>query len=284
MHYRASFYDSADGLRLFYRDYPGSMEKTPVLIIPGLWHNARAHDTIASHIAQSRRVLCADARGHGCSAYAPALGSYTLTREASDMVRLLAAAGVRRVIILGTSRGGIVAMALASQPFVAGVILNDIGGEVDVDRFRPYLKVIASTGFSTWEEAVDDLKRAHAAKFLGLSEERWRNWAHAMYREDSGRIVPDYDPKLADGARALVASAPPGAKDNLWAHFRNLRSLPALVVRAEHSDVLSPDVLARMQQIKPDLRAVTVNDRGHPPFLDEPEAIAAIDTFLETVA
>jgi pimeloyl-ACP methyl ester carboxylesterase len=35
-----------------------------------------------------------------------------------------------------------------------------------------------------------------------------------------------------------------------------------------------------MATLKSDFVSVTIPDRGHVPFLDEPEAVAAIDTFL----
>jgi hypothetical protein len=38
-----------------------------------------------------------------------------------------------------------------------------------------------------------------------------------------------------------------------------------------------------MKSAKPDLVAVSVRDRGHVPFLDEPESVAAIDAFLERI-
>ena len=59
--------------------------------------------------------------------------------------------------------------------------------------------------------------------------------------------------------------------------------MPALVLRGENSRLLSGATVAAMQAAKPDLKAVTVKDRGHVPFLDEPEAVAAIDGFLNAI-
>jgi hypothetical protein len=33
----------------------------------------------------------------------------------------------------------------------------------------------------------------------------------------------------------------------------------------------------------PDMVSITVRDRGHVPFLDEPEAVAALDAFFERI-
>ena len=55
------------------------------------------------------------------------------------------------------------------------------------------------------------------------------------------------------------------------------------MLRGEHSDLLSAATVAEMKTHLPQLKTVTVQDRGHVPFLDEPESIAAIDEWLEEV-
>ena len=55
------------------------------------------------------------------------------------------------------------------------------------------------------------------------------------------------------------------------------------MLRGENSRLLSGATVAAMQAAKPDLKAVTVKDRGHVPFLDEPESLAAIDEFLARI-
>ena len=62
--------------------------------------------------------------------------------------------------------------------------------------------------------------------------------------------------------------------------YAALKSLPVLALRGELSDVLSEGTFERMAREKPDLIRVTVACRGHPPLLDEPESLAAIDDFL----
>jgi pimeloyl-ACP methyl ester carboxylesterase len=98
-----------------------------------------------------------------------------------------------------------------------------------------------------------------------------------MFREQDGRIVADYDPMIGEAARVA-----PVAPVDLWPAFRALAPLPALALRGAHSDILSAATLQRMQREKPDLRAVTVANRGHWPLLDEPDALAALDAFFES--
>jgi pimeloyl-ACP methyl ester carboxylesterase len=56
--------------------------------------------------------------------------------------------------------------------------------------------------------------------------------------------------------------------------------MPCLLLRGELSDVLTKEIIDRMQSLKPDLETVTVPERGHAPLLDEPVARSAIDSFL----
>jgi len=282
------FYESADGLSLFYRDYPGSTESTPVLCIPGLTRNCRDFDFIAAHIARSRRVLCADLRGRGRSASDPNWRNYTVPVERNDIARLLAIAKIPRAIVLGTSRGAIVAMALAAmqRDTVAGVILNDLGAELDAVGLERIMALVGRHAeFATWEEAADSLKATHQDRFIGVEADRWEQFARAIYREKNGRIVPDYDLNLGLAMREGASAGRPAQAGavNLWPLFAALSDVPALLLRGENSDLLSPQTASKMKAVKPDLVTATIKGRGHVPFLDEPEAIAAIDAFLDRI-
>lgn len=65
-----------------------------------------------------------------------------------------------------------------------------------------------------------------------------------------------------------------------WDSFRAV-SMPCLVLRGESSDILSEEIIDRMQAIKPELVRAIIPGRGHAPLLDEPESLAAIDAFLD---
>ena len=89
-----------------------------------------------------------------------------------------------------------------------------------------------------------------------------------------------YGSNVDPGVGEAVRAAPAAAAPNLWPVFAALQPIPALALRGEVSDVLSEETFQRMASAKADLRRVTVARRGHPPMLDEPEAVAAIDDFL----
>jgi pimeloyl-ACP methyl ester carboxylesterase len=283
--YSENFYASSDGLSLYYRDYAGPPGSTPVLCIPGLTRNCRDFEFIAAHMARSRRVLCADLRGRGRSASDPNWCNYTVFVERNDITRLLAVAAIPRVVVLGTSRGAIVAMALAGaqRDSLAGVILNDLGTELDAVGLERIMALVGQNAdFANWEAAAHSLKIAHQVRFIGVDAGGWERFARAIYREKNGRIVPDYDLNLGLAMRDGASNGRPAQAGtvNLWPLFTALSDLPMLLLRGENSDLLSAQTAWNMKGVKPDLVIATIKGRGHVPFLDEPEAIAAIDAFL----
>ena len=283
--YQERYYASAEGLRLYYRDYPGPSETAPVLCIPGLTRNARDFDSVASHLAATRRVLVADLRGRGKSAYDPEWRNYAVQLEAADMSRLMDDAGIPRAVVLGTSRGAIVGMLMGTFPgVVAALILNDLGAELSGPGLDCILEAVGTEpAESDWASAAARLKTRHGVNFPDLGDDDWLRFARALYREDGGKIVPDYDPKVGDAMRLSSRRRIAGAASNLWPLYDQVMGCPMLLIRGENSDLLSVETVQRMKDSKPDLVTVTVKNRGHVPFLDEAEALTAIDAFLAKI-
>jgi len=274
------YFTSADGLRLYYRDYPAAEPgRLPVLCLPGLTRNARDFESPALRIQRTRRVLCADLRGRGRSQYDPNFLNYHPGTYVGDLARLLADAGVERVILFGTSLGGILSMLIAAgSPRVpAGVILNDIGPEVAPEGLQRIASYVGRHGpVSNWQEAAAQMRSMYGVAMPDASDADWLAFAKRSYTEVNGVPVLDVDPGVGEAVRA----APAGAAPDLWPVYAALRPVPTLAIRGELSDVLSVATFERMQGEKPDLRRVTVPRRGHPPLLDEPECVVAIDEFL----
>jgi pimeloyl-ACP methyl ester carboxylesterase len=278
--FEEKYFRSRDGLALYYRDYPGDPHKVPVLCLPGLTRNSRDFERSAAHIAPTRRVICTDQRGRGRSQYDPNWLNYHPGMYVDDMWVLLRELNVSRVIVIGTSLGGIMAMVMASMrpQQLAGVVLNDVGPELEIigsQRIQSYVGRAQEVG--SWDEATRSAKEMFGSVYPDLTEERWQEFAHNTFREDAdGKIRLDYDPRIADLLRLL----PFGAMPPMWYAYAALYSIPTLAIRGELSDLLSARVFERMQREKPDLVRLTVPNRGHAPMLHEPICQDAIDSFL----
>ena len=293
--YREQRFTSADGLELYCRVYerqaprghapaggPSAQQALTVLCLPGLTRNSRDFEALAPHLAARYRVVCPDLRGRGFSACDPQWRNYHPGTYIADLQRLLQALDLERFAIIGTSLGGLLGMMLGatSPERVAGIVLNDIGPEVDpkgIERIKSYTGMLPPV--RTWDEAVKQLRVTYGDAWPGLSDETWSVLVRRSYREDaSGAPVLDCDPRVGDALRAVTAV--PGT---LWPVFARLHAIPMLVLHGAGSDILSASTLERMQREKPDLERVTVGNRGHVPLLDEPEALAAIDRFLASL-
>ena len=275
---------SNDGLRLHYRDYPGDdPARPPVICIPGLTRNARDWDGVAARLSPDWRVICVDLRGRGESAYAKDPMTYVPLTYVQDLEALLRELALDRFILFGTSLGGLLSMLLgaAERQRVAGLLINDVGpalNDAGVARIRSY--VGRSTSWPTWVHAARDLREAHGASYPDWKLEDWLVFAKRVARlSNSGRIVYDYDLRIAEPFKLpLLAGL------DMWSAFETLGDVPALVVRGEHSDILSAETLARMEAVHSDLEALTVPRIGHAPTLDEPAVQEAIGRLLDRVA
>lgn len=283
--YREHFVTAADGTRLYARDYAPASDTglTPVVCLPGLTRNARDFEALCPMLAGARRVLALDFRGRGESGWAdPA--TYRPDQEVADTLTVLDHLGIGRFAIIGTSRGGIAAMVMAARalPRMAGVLFNDIGPKIDIPgllRIRSYLG--KDPQFAGWADAVAALK-ANNPGFPDLSDTEWMTFARRVFRDENGRPQADYDPGLAVNFPS-VADISAGKMPELWPLLEMMADVPSVVLRGAHSDLLSPETVTRMLAVHRNLSAVTVPDRGHVPFLDEPASVAAIAEWLSRV-
>ncbi len=273
-----------DGLKLFVREYGRASAALPVVCLAGLARSGADFEQLAVALASDRRgprrVLVPDMRGRGRSDYDPNPANYNLAVELGDVLTVLATLGVERAVFVGTSRGGILSMVLAATKpdVIAGCVLNDIGPEIDMAglmRIKGYVGKLPRS--MTFADAARGLKRLFGGQFTRLTDDDWMAYARRTFKEDGGRLVPDYDVKLSTILDAVTPDQPLPA---LWNEFDALAAKPLMVVRGSNSDILSEATLAAMQARQPSLIAFEVKDQGHAPLLAEPDVIGAIAEFV----
>ncbi len=274
-----------DGLTLALRDYaPAKAQQgIPVLCLAGLSRNSRDFHELASFLATDprtpRRVVALDYRGRGYSDHDKDWRNYALATELGDVLDVLTALNLEHVIVVGTSRGGILAMLMgAARPgALRGVVLNDIGPQIEgigLTRIRQYLRDAVRP--TSWQEAADYLAGALRPQFPKLKDGDWATLARKIFREKDGRIVADFDPALVKPLESMNLSNPPP----LWAQFGGLKHVPVLSLRGEHSDILSAETVAKMRRHHPQFQSATVPDSGHAPLLIEMPVLKRIAEFV----
>ncbi|MEO0486959.1 MAG: alpha/beta hydrolase [Pseudomonadota bacterium] len=262
-------FTASDGAQLYYTD---DGEGEPLLCLAGLTRTGRDFDYVAPHLPPCRMIRL-DYRGRGRSEWTGA-ATYTLLREGQDALELLDHLGLESATILGTSRGGLIAMGLAAmaRDRLRAVALNDIGPVLDIpglDAIKGYLG--RKPAFKTLEEAIA-ARATLMAGFANVPETRWAQEVMLHYRAVPGGLDINYDPALRDAVLDNQAAA----ASDIWPFFDALRDLPLALIRGENSDLLSRETAEEMQRRRPDMIWADIPDRGHVPFLDEPESIAVL--------
>jgi pimeloyl-ACP methyl ester carboxylesterase len=277
------YWNSAEGLRLHYRDYPGPRDKPPILCIPGLTRNARDFEPVAERYAGDWRVIAVDLRGRGESEHDPNTRRYSPHYYVADLLKLLDQEGIADAVFFGTSLGGICTMLLASTDAdrIAGAMLNDIGPEIDpagIERIGGY--VGREVSFTSWDDAVRTIAERNREVFPGWGSGEWDRFARRICHETPAGIAFEYDKDIADNFRAATETP---AGDN-WHLYRALAGRPVTILRGELSDLLSREIADRMvEALGDDAELVVIPDAGHAPSLEEPEALAALDRLLDRV-
>ncbi|MBQ8107020.1 MAG: alpha/beta hydrolase [Afipia sp.] len=278
------FCQSADGLKLHAKVIGPDNAALPVLCLPGLTRTTDDFDDIARAIATSpsapRKVVAVDYRGRGLSDYDPDPAKYAVPVELGDVLAIAASLGITRAILLGTSRGGLISMALAAaQPqLLAGVILNDIGPALEMEGLIKIKGYIANPPpRQTWDEAARGLKELFGSVFPSLTDADWMTWAHRAFREKAGGgLERTYDLKLAHTLDGLDPASP---LPQVWELFDAMAGVPLMLIHGGLSDLLSVQGVQDMIARRPDIDLVTVPDQGHAPLLADKPTMDRIVAF-----
>lgn len=279
------WHPTSDGLQIHARDYPGPAGAMPVVCLHGLTRNAADFANLAAHLQCRYRVIVVEQRGRGRSDYDPQPERYQLGQYVDDTRGLLQALEVERPVLVGTSMGGLMSLLmLATDPDgYRGAVLNDIGPVVEADGLRRIQGYVGQgRPAESWEEAIATTREIHADAFPDFTDADWQAFTERLYRRDEqGRLVPDYDPAIA---QPLTASEDAATPPDLWSVFEASGAVPMLIIRGTRSDILSAATLREMCDRKPDARSLELTRIGHAPTLDEAPARQALDAFLAECA
>lgn len=270
------FFTTSDGTRIAYSDQGSG---TPLLCLAGLTRTMQDFDYMVPHLPPCRLIRM-DYRGRGNSQWTGA-ATYTVPQEAKDALELLDHLGVEKAALLGTSRGGLIAMILAATAHdrLLGICFNDIGPEIHkpgLDRIKDYV------GRNPAAKSYEALAKALPEAMLGFANvphSRWLQEAQLHYKTTPEGLRVAYDPALRDSFLAAFE----GPEVDLWPLFDACVGLPLALIRGANSDLLSQACADEMRRRRPDMGFANVPDRAHIPFLDEPEAVTVLHSFLGAV-
>lgn len=266
-----------DGAWLAYRDEGHGL---PLLALAGLTRDGHDFDYLARHLPHDIRLIRLDSRGRGGSDWTGA-ETYTVAQEAADAIALLDHLRLERVAIIGSSRGGLLGMIIAAthKPRLLGLCLNDVGPVLERDglmRIGQYIGICPTV--PTLEEVADRMPAAMPG-FYRVPEMRWEEETVRHYEQLPDAVGLTYDPALRQSFETAMAAPPADG----WPLFEACEGLPLALIRGRNSDVLAAETAAEMRRRRPDMVFADVPDRGHIPFLDEPEALDCIRNWLAMI-
>ncbi len=276
-------YTSRDGLRLYARHYavPGSWRR-PLVCLAGLTRNCRDFHDLATALARpdegGRDVYALDYRGRGRSQYDPDWKNYSILVELNDVLDFMTMKGLNRAAVMGTSRGGLIAMLMGVlRPNAMGaVVLNDIGPVIERDGLARIVAYVARVPLpADWAEATELVQEMNRRHFPAVSAEQWAEFARQIFNDENGLPAQAYDPNLGKAISMMDGPTP-----ELWPQFTALAHVPLLAIRGANSDILSERTLTEMGARHPRMETLVVRGQGHAPLLKDMPSLRAVAEFL----
>ena len=271
----------AHGLQLHALEW--SREGVPLVLLHGFSNEAHVWDDVAPVLAPYYRTLAFDLRGHGDSDRDPER-RYEYDAHVADLEAATGELGIERMVLIGHSFGGRVAMFFAGRHpgRIAGLVIVDSGPEHDPRGSLRIRLENESRGDGSFESRAD--YRALMARNYPASSDAVvdRLARHSLRERDDGRFEPKLDPaflsRVAERSRAEQEQESKATGEALWQALARVEA-PTLLIRGAASDVLSADVADRMVEVLPAGQLAVVAQASHSVMTDNPtgtvEAISA---------
>ncbi|HXM89356.1 MAG TPA: alpha/beta hydrolase [Candidatus Acidoferrum sp.] len=254
--------------RLHYLEWNAHAART-IVLLHGNSANAWWWEPLARAIAPEYRLLALDQRGHGDSEWARPV-AYSPSDYASDIARFvqhIATSGEKPVVV-GHSMGGLNVLAFARRhpENARGAMAVDVAVTSSRGRDR-YLRRLKGLPMVTYP----DLATAKARFRLmpnegGIPEEIVHEIAErSLARTDEGRWTLKFDRESFLGGDGL----------EVLETIKEIR-IPTMLVRAEHSRIMTAEAAEQARASNPRARLVTIAGAHHHVILEKPDAVARV--------
>ena len=266
---------TASAPRLHYLEWNPRASRT-VVLLHGNSANAWWWEPLAAAMRGAEfRLLAIDQRGHGDSEWVrpPAYGPI---EYAHDLARFVAECAPPRPFVIGHSMGGISALTFAAEyPGAACAIVAIDAAVTSSDRRNHYLRRLKGLPVIAYPDRETALARFRlmpnegdiAAAVLAAVAER------SLGETSDGRWTMKFDRESflgSDGIDVIGAIA-------------KIRD-PLLLIRAEHSRIMTVEGVARALAVNPRTRVATIAHAHHHVILERPaEVVRAVEEFFAAV-
>lgn len=254
----------------------GDPDAPTLLMLHGIMGHSREWDGLYTRMLPDYRVIALDQRGHGTSGWAP---PYTAALMAEDAVALIRHIGLGSVILVGHSMGGMAAMLAAAQhpSLIDRLVIIDIGPDAlstdFISEAPAWMHQMAAATYGSVDEAVAEWQAGNPL----AREDLLRHYVgHCLVPAPDGGLKWCFD------AGRLGSFFTEGSNETeLWDAIDHI-TCPTLVIRGEHSYMLSEETQRAMANRLADASTTVITGGGHDLGVEQPEAIATeIGRFLD---
>ena len=253
----------------------------PVIAInggPGLTHSYMVQNDLWDRVAKNRLVVFYDQRGTGASKRLQSGATQSMDAQVADLDAVRNKLGLDKVVLVGDSYGGLVAMAYAAAhpEHVARLVLSDSPGPTWKSIVHVLPEVFPDVQEQNAKEEQQLGGSSDAAARAGL-----RNHFRMIFYSPEKRDA--YMSKMGDlGFEPAVSEAVSKATADLdltskLAGFR----FPTLVITGRYDMNVAPLTAWRLAHDIPGAKVVFFEKSGHLPSYEEPEKyVSVLENFL----
>lgn len=245
------------GLTLHYRD-EGPRDAPAIAFINSLGTDFRIWDDVCAGLA-GFRLIRHDKRGHGLSDSPP--DPYRIDDMAGDLQGLLGDLGVDRVVLVGLSVGGLIALCLAERApaLVAGVVLSNTAHKIgDAAMWNDRIAAIEKDGIAGMSEAILD------------------RWFSPDWRAENPAELAAYRNMLTRSPVQGYLATCAALRDGDFTQAAKGLAVPALCIAGSSDGSTPPDLVRSCHDLIPDSRFELIEGPGHLPCIEMPEKVASL--------
>lgn len=255
----------------------------PLLCLASELGNSREHEKLAQALAADirspERIYTLDMRGRGRSDFNK-VAHTDVSTDADDLISFCDAHNLHHIDILVSGYSAFAVLyALTKRPgLVRKLVLNDAAPEFDAVGIARHAALMHRNATpSNWSDCAAQLERDKGAEFPQFDTRDWQDMARQIWRDENGKPVIDTAKDLKRWSNLVDYDS---RRPSLWPEFAILRNRPVLLVRGEHSDLVTEQIVEAMQSIHHDLRIQIAANQGHVPQLDRDGLSVQVLEFL----
>lgn len=253
------FYKTPEGVSLHYRAHNLASGKPVFAFINAVGTDMRIWDKVVDRLGDQFGLVLHDLRGHGLSG--DAVPAASITDHANDLAALLDHLCVDKSIICGISAGGVVAQGLyAERPdLVCGLMLCGTANKVGTpDMWNARIEAVSAGGVEAIVDGVID------------------KWFTTAYRAENDAEMAGIRKMLTQTSTKGYCGTCAALRDADFTESDRNITVPTLCI-AGGADPISPEAVVQgLADIVPGAALHVVDDAGHLPCMDHPDAFTAL--------